>query len=193
MSNFNYEKKQEHEKAAEKALMQDDFPTAFYHVAEAAKYGLALANQCSGRLRDAYISNANELMDLAEKCKAKCNTAKSQRGGEKMSVEGDDSSQKAESCRMERPSVRLADVAGMENVKRQIRLRMIEPLQVNWICPSTRLRRRIFLESTSVNQKTTFAHCSRRRGRIRCRSFSSMNWRRFSASGRVKSMKQRRR
>ena len=69
MSNFNYEKKLEHEKAAEKALMEDDFPSAFYHVAEAAKFALALANQCTGKLREAYMSNANELMDLAEKCK----------------------------------------------------------------------------------------------------------------------------
>ena len=67
MSNFNYEKKLEHEKAAEKALMEDDFPSAFYHVAEAAKFALALANQCTGKLREAYMSNANELMDLAEK------------------------------------------------------------------------------------------------------------------------------
>ena len=107
------------------ALMEDDFPSAFYHVAEAAKFALALANQCTGRLRDAYMSNANELMDLAEKCKGKC--AK-RSGGEKMSVEGDES-KKLNDCRVERPSVRMADVAGMENVKRQIRLRMIEPLQ----------------------------------------------------------------
>ena len=60
MSNFNYEKKLEHEKAAEKALMEDDFPSAFYHVAEAAKFALALANQCTGKLREAYMSNANE-------------------------------------------------------------------------------------------------------------------------------------
>ena len=53
MSNFNYEKKIEHENAAEKALKEDDFPTAFYHVAEAAKFALALANQCTGRVRDA--------------------------------------------------------------------------------------------------------------------------------------------
>ena len=31
--------------------------------------------------------------------------------------------------RLARPAVRLDDVAGMEAVKRQIRLRMIEPLQ----------------------------------------------------------------
>ena len=120
MSNFNYEKKLEHEKAAEKALMEDDFPSAFYHVAEAAKFALALANQCTGKLREAYMSNANELMDLAEKCKAKC--AK-RSGGEKMSVDGDES-KKLNDCRVERPSVRMADVAGMENVKRQIRLRI---------------------------------------------------------------------
>ena len=125
MSNFNYEKKLEHEKAAEKALLEDDFPSAFYHVAEAAKFALALANQCTGRLREAYLSNANELMDLAEKCKGKC---PKRSGGETMSVDGDES-RKLNDCRVERPSVRMADVAGMDNVKRQIRLRMIDPLQ----------------------------------------------------------------
>ncbi len=125
MSNFNFEKKIEHEKAAEKALLVDDFPSAFYHVAETAKFTLALANQCTGQLREAYMSNANELMNLAETCKAKC--AK-RSGSEKMSMEGNES-KKLNDCRVERPSVRLDDVAGMEDVKRQIRLRMIEPLQ----------------------------------------------------------------
>ena len=67
MSNFNYTKKCEHESAAATAVMQKDFNTAFYHISEAAKYTLALANQCTGDLAQAYLRNANQLMDIMTK------------------------------------------------------------------------------------------------------------------------------
>ena len=121
MSNFNYTKKCEHESAAATAVMQKDFNTAFYHISEAAKYTLALANQCTGDLAQAYLRNANQLMDLAEQSRAKADDARQ----EIVVADGAATSP----CLVERPSVRLDDVAGMDDVKQQIRLRMIEPLQ----------------------------------------------------------------
>ena len=122
MSNFNYTKKIEHESAAEAAIRHHDYNTAFLHISEAAKYTLALAGQCTGDIQNAYIQNANELMDLAEQSKAKASVADEH-------AHPDEGNAVASQCLVERPSVRLDDVAGMEDVKRQIRLRMIEPLQ----------------------------------------------------------------
>lgn len=122
MSNFNYMKKHEHESAAEVAIKQEDFNAAFIHISEAAKYTLALAKQCTGDLAKAYLRNANELMDLAEQSKAKASVTAGQ-------ARSENGKAIASKCLVERPSVRLDDVAGMDDVKRQIRLRMIEPLQ----------------------------------------------------------------
>ncbi len=122
MSNFNYTKKIEHESAAEAAIRHQDFNAAFLHISEAAKYTLALAGQCTGDIKNAYLQNANELMDLAEQSKAKASITADQ-------TQSEDGNTVASPCLVERPSVRLDDVAGMEDVKRQIRLRMIEPLQ----------------------------------------------------------------
>lgn len=123
MSNFNYMKKHEHESAAEVAIKHEDFNAAFIHISEAAKYTLALARQCTGDLAKAYLRNANELMDLAEKSRSKAART------DGVTVGGGKKQPATSSCLVERPSVRLDDVAGMDDVKRQIRLRMIEPLQ----------------------------------------------------------------
>ncbi|MBP5670806.1 MAG: ATP-binding protein [Victivallales bacterium] len=124
MSNFHYNKKIEHESAAEVAIKREDFNAAFIHITEAAKHTLALAKQCTGDLAKAYLRNANELMDLAEKSRSKV------AGSNGVTADGDKKQSAASRCCLvERPSVRLDDVAGMDDVKRQIRLRMIEPLQ----------------------------------------------------------------
>ena len=120
MVNFNLDKKKEHEALAEKALRAKDYAQAFYHTAEAAKYTFILADRCEGKMHKAYESNANDLVEIASILKAKAqgrNTDASPAPGE------------SGRCRVERPSARLDDVAGMESVKDQIRLRVIEPMR----------------------------------------------------------------
>ena len=129
MGNFNYEKKQEHEKAAEKALENGDYAKAFFHTAQAAQFTFNLAEQCDGKLRHAYIANANDLVQIAEKLKEKSqeNTASAP---EKDVVAAEAETKEVDEEQLkERPSLRLADVAGMDEVKKQIRLRMIAPFQ----------------------------------------------------------------
>lgn len=122
MADFNLDKKKEHESLAEKALRSKDYVKAQYHVMEAARYAFALADRCEGVLRTAYESNGNDLVSIAEELKARAEGKSGAATGEK--------GENASSCRLgERPSVRLADVAGMEKVKEQIRLRLMEPLR----------------------------------------------------------------
>jgi len=120
MTNFNLDKKKEHEALAEKSLRAKDYASAFHHVAQAAKFAYILADRCEGAMRAAYEANANDLVDIAETLKKKAVAA---RTGKKSAASG------ADSHRLERPSVRLSDVAGMESVKEQLRLRMVEPMK----------------------------------------------------------------
>ncbi|MBO5791419.1 MAG: ATP-binding protein, partial [Lentisphaeria bacterium] len=129
MGNFNYEKKIEHEKAAEKALLKHDYAKAFFHTAQAAGFAYNLAEQCDGKLRQAYLANANDLTDIAAKLKAMCSKNMPEEQLEKVTAGESVCSGKDAGTIKERPSVRLADVAGMEEVKKQIRLRMIEPVR----------------------------------------------------------------
>lgn len=124
MANFNLDKKKEHEALAEQVLRAKDYAKAFFHTAEAAKYTYVLADRCSGRLKVAYETNADDLVEIAAQLKEKALVI----NGKNLQGEG---CQKAENetCKVERPNVRLDDVAGMEKVKDQIRLRVIEPLR----------------------------------------------------------------
>ena len=119
MANFNLDKKKEHEALAEKALRAKDYAKAAFHAAEAAKFTYALADLCDGKLKSAYETNATDLVDIAEELKLRAQTEKG--GKASCASEGGE-------CRVERPNVRLDDVAGMQGVKDQIRLRLIEPL-----------------------------------------------------------------
>ena len=129
MSTFNYQKKQEHEQAAAAALKKKDFSTAFFHTTQAAEFCFKLAQemlQQSPSIAQAYIKNGNELIDLAEEIKAKAKNKP-----QKVSAEQQDNKGNAEDKikSIERPNVCLDDVAGMDDVKDQIRLRMLEPLK----------------------------------------------------------------
>lgn len=124
MANFNLDKKKEHEALAEQALRAKDYAKAFFHTAEAAKYTYVLADRCAGRLKVAYETNADDLVEIAAKLKEKA------LGMNDKNTKGDESRKTDdEMCKVESPNVRLDDVAGMEKVKDQIRLRLIEPLR----------------------------------------------------------------
>ena len=122
MVNFNLDKKKEHEALAEKALRAQDYAQAFYHTAEAAKYTFILADRCEGKLRAAYEANAGDLVEIAAALKERARGKKT--GRRAAAATGGEAK-----CRIERPDVRLDDVAGMQSVKEQVRLRVIEPMR----------------------------------------------------------------
>ena len=128
---FYSDKKKEHEALAEKALQNKDYAMAFFHTAEAAKYTFSLAEQCSGKLAQAYLTNANDLVDIAAQLKAKVQTGKTAsgdpEGGDELqpaSGEGGDSAMRL----AELPKERLKDVSGMEEAKRFVVNNVITPI-----------------------------------------------------------------
>ena len=120
MANFNLDKKREHEMQAEKALKAKNYALAAFHTAAAAKFAYALADLCDGKLKSAYATNATDLVGIAEELSKRAQSD----NRDNTTKDGANSGR----CRVDRPNVRLDDVAGMQKVKDQIRLRLIEPL-----------------------------------------------------------------
>ena len=129
MSDYNYNKKIEHEKAAEKAILAGDYKQAFLHTAKAAQFTFNLADQCTGSLRETYIVNGNVLTSIAEELKKKSLNAPAVGSGSDQAGENSQEPAGESGTRLERPDVRLADVAGMENIKEEIMVRVINPLR----------------------------------------------------------------
>ena len=121
---FLSDKKKEHEDAAVAALDKRDFALAFAHTVKAAEYGLELARQTEGEISDAYVEDANGLLETAKKIKKQI--------GKPIPVmsegkSGSDSNSEKEVSTGEewivrdKPNVKLDDVAGLEDVKQALR------------------------------------------------------------------------
>jgi len=129
---FEVDKKQEHEKLAEEALKKKDYKKAFFHSLKAAEYTLKLAKKYVGDadvLASRMVKEAHGLMDIAEEIKQKM-----EESGDALPVgEIGDSSKieadfKAKSwLLLEKPKIRLSDVAGMDEVKRILMEEVIHP------------------------------------------------------------------
>ena len=124
MSGSLYDRKKQFEEKALEAYKNKDYAAAYDATLKAAKLTMELRDQCTGAMYDAYEKDAMSLVTLAESLQQKTKSLKN-------SVTGNDdgSEETPKGSLAERPDVRLDDVAGMEDVKDQIRLRMIEPLK----------------------------------------------------------------
>ena len=125
---FIADKKREHEAAAEKALVAKDYAKAFFHTAKAAEFGLALAEQSEGRIAERYVEDAFELIDIAAELKNKAKTQPPV-GGRKVVKEagGEEDAPKTQWELKAKPTEKLDDVAGLDDVKQELREKVIEP------------------------------------------------------------------
>lgn len=125
---FNSDKKREHEAAAEKALMEKDYSRAFFHSAKAAEFGLALAEQSEGKIAQRYVEDAYELIEIAEELKGKARTQTPAAGRKDFQpAGGNDDSNKTQWELKEKPTEKLEYVAGLEEVKQELREKVIDP------------------------------------------------------------------
>lgn len=122
---FNADKKHEHEQLAEKALAQKDYAKAFFHTAKAAGFTFNLAESSDGKLAKTYLDDANELLEIAEKLKEKAKKQQSENAPKREIQEhsGDTEDQPPASQwqLLEKPDVKLDDVAGLGEVKAALR------------------------------------------------------------------------
>jgi len=125
---FIADKKREHETAAEKALVEKDYARAFFHTAKAAEFGLALAEQSEGKIAQRYVEDAFELIDIASDLKAKAQTQAPDAARKAVKeAAGEEDTAKTQWELRERPTEKLDDVAGLDDVKQELREKVIEP------------------------------------------------------------------
>jgi len=103
---------------------------AKYHFLKAAEYLLQLAKESEPKLRDARLKQAQELITLARtvkerKQKMRENAAAAKAGAP--SSKEDDGDIPKDWTLLEKPKIRFDDIAGLDDVKEQIRIKMIFP------------------------------------------------------------------
>jgi transitional endoplasmic reticulum ATPase len=122
---FNADKKSEHEKLAESALASKDYVSAFFHTSQAAGYTFSLAEQSDGKLARTYLDDANELLEIAQVLKSKAKAQSIERAPKlQVKENGPDAENQEQHSKwklVEKPDVRLDDVAGLDEVKTAIR------------------------------------------------------------------------
>lgn len=126
---FHADKKREHESAAEKALAEKNFAKAFFHTAKAAEFGLNLAEQTEGKISQRFVEDAYELIEIAERLKQKADVQDQERSRRAVKETWDNEGETDTWRLRERPTTRLTDVAGLEDVKAVLQEGIILPFR----------------------------------------------------------------
>jgi transitional endoplasmic reticulum ATPase len=104
---------------------------AKYHFLKAAEYLLQLAKESDGKLRAARMKQAQELVSLAKNVKERRQKVREQAAALKGAPRGAEDEVKpgipSDWTLAEKPKLRFDDIAGLEDVKELIRIKMILP------------------------------------------------------------------
>jgi transitional endoplasmic reticulum ATPase len=123
--NFLVDKSAEYLEKGLERQRAGDLKGARYNLLKASEFLLKAAEKSERPIREARIKQADEILSRAEALGQAINR------GQKTVVPTDESSSAAETAPewmvAEKPDVRLDDVAGLEDVKEQIRIKMVYP------------------------------------------------------------------
>jgi transitional endoplasmic reticulum ATPase len=109
-----------------KAYKEGDGKEARYCFLKASEYLFKLARGSTGAIRETRIENAKRMAEMAKKVEV---GLKSRKPGTKKAVAKDEGDEgKGKFKVIERPKLKLADVAGLEDVKEEIRIKLIYPV-----------------------------------------------------------------
>jgi transitional endoplasmic reticulum ATPase len=112
------------------ALRSGDYAAAKPYLLQAAECMIEIAEQESGSPRAEKEAYARELLELARDCDRKTPAAGKRGPGVKGADGGDRGGPSADDWVVrEKPSVRFEDIAGLDDVKDDIRLKMLYPFQ----------------------------------------------------------------
>lgn len=120
---FYFDEFQRHKESGFEAQNRGDIKGAKYHFLMAAEYLFKLALNSKGRLKNIRYEQACKFMDLAQSLKTPAKVASEEKGG----GDGEKSANPTEWMIREKPSVKFDDIAGLVDVKEQIRIKMIYP------------------------------------------------------------------
>ena len=130
---FIGDKKRQHESDAERALADKDYAKAFFHTAKAAELGLTLAEQTDGKIARRFAADALELIDIATELKKRANNQNADETKKAMAAAGVPGNGESAGAAdnpwqiKDRPEARFDDVAGLVDVKQELRWKVIEP------------------------------------------------------------------
>lgn len=126
---FDGDKKREHAAAAEQALKEADFRRAAFHMAKAAEFALKLSDKTDGRIRRGYFNEARDLVEMAEDIQKKVPSKRKVGNKQAAKDQSDESESNEDWLVTAKPSTRLDDIAGMDEVKAKLAEMIIEPLR----------------------------------------------------------------
>lgn len=116
-------------------MVERDFPRALFHLRKAAEHTLALAAENDEPMRSVFLDEARVLIDTAEQVKARPNepstdVTQALASGGTDGLASESAKEGPTPWDLDRkPDVRLEHVAGLEDVKREIVERVIEPVR----------------------------------------------------------------
>lgn len=157
MTDFNAKKKAEHEKLAEAAANAGNWDDAATNLALAAKFTLALAEQCEGAVAEAHFDDAKRLAEFAVKLREKAEetSVAASATGEADADEGGD-----DKWKITKPDeVHLDDVVGLEEAKEVVLNTLIDPKRDPDVFEKLKLNpcKGLLLYGPPGTGKTTFA------------------------------------
>jgi transitional endoplasmic reticulum ATPase len=129
-TNFLLESFEKHKSLGLRSFHAGDLREAKYHFLKAAEYLLELARQSEPRLREVRTRQALKLVELAKNVKQNRRAIREKaagRPGGAPSTPEEPDEVPDEWLVAERPSIRFPDIAGLDDVKEQIRVKMIYP------------------------------------------------------------------
>lgn len=124
-SAFYLERFKEHKEKGLAAWNSGDGREARYNLLKASEWLFKLAKVSDGKIREERTRNAQRLVDMARSIDSSGKMPKKKVAAK--AVDGGDAASDTQFRAVERPTLRLADVAGLEDAKEQIRLKMIYP------------------------------------------------------------------
>jgi len=126
-TNFLLDSFERHKELGIRSYHAGDVKEAKYHFLKAAEYLLELARQSEPKLRQIRTRQAVKLVELARNVRQKRRAAREKAAARK----GGDGEEAEEVPKdwlvVERPKLRFGDIAGLDDVKEQIRVKMIYP------------------------------------------------------------------
>src|SRR5437763_3691311 len=135
MATISYDTFERYKQKGLDARRAGQWDSARIYLLEAARAMLELSKSAQGEdLREARRQTSAKLLELAKDCEnAKSENRKSQgpnrRSGPEKSSESEGAQAASDWIVKEKPSIRFSDVAGLEDVKENIRLKMLYPFE----------------------------------------------------------------
>jgi len=126
--NFLLESFEKHKELGLACFRDGETKEAKYHFLKAGQYLMELAAQSDSPLREVRIKQAHKMIDLAKNLQAKRKAIREKVAAQKAGQGGRDDDDVPDEWQVaEKPSIRFGDIAGLEDVKEQIRVKMIYP------------------------------------------------------------------